>query len=93
METTTSTTQKAPLLIDTLDQVDVKHYPSGSGYVLMHGYCTIHKSERSHRLLPLYDVCCQIDGDEVFIGRDLTEDKAGTLVNYANTAIHNGEEI
>jgi hypothetical protein len=95
MNTTTqelemTTRQKAPLAITSINDLTY-HINSDT---MVHGYCTIVYSKWSQDRLPLFDVYCQIDGgDEVLVGRDLANADATALVNYANTATFNGEEI
>ena len=85
-----STMQKAPTIISNIDGVDFMHtYPWNQKVVRVHGYCTVHQTSS----LPLFDVFCQIDGDEVRVGRDLTAEFACDAVNLSNTVIHNGEEV
>lgn len=88
-----TTTQKAPSIIECIGDMEVKSFRVPSETVGFHGYCTIAYSNRTHRLLPLFDVYCQIEGDEVRIGRDLKERAACTLINDANAKSHNGKEV
>ena len=85
-----TTTQKAPTTIFTMDDLDVKARSYGSDAVGMHGYCTVEFSN-CHEIR--FDVYCQIDGEEVYVGRNLKNKAAIALINSANTAIHNGEEV
>ena len=86
-----TTTQKAPTTIITMDDLDVKAlYRHGSDAVGIHGYCTINFSNCYDIR---FDVYCQIDGEEVYVGRNLRNKAAVALVNSANAAIHNGEEV
>ena len=83
-----TTTQKAPTTIFTMDDLDVKARAIyGGDAVGMHGYCTVNFSN-SYDIL--YDVYCQIDGEEVYVGRNLKTKAAIALINFANTARHNG---
>ena len=87
--------QKAPTIISNIDGVDFKHtydfkdVADNSRIIRMHGYCTVQQTDP----LPLFDVFCHIDGDEVRVGRDLTGIDATDIINRSNTAIHNGEEV
>ena len=81
-----TTTQKAPVAITLINELTY-HINSDT---MNHGYCTIVYSKRN---VPLYDVYCQIEGDEVRIGRDLKERAACTLINDANAKSHNGKEV
>ena len=86
-----TTTQKAPSIIECIEDMEVKSFLAPSDNpVAFHGYCTIVYSKRN---VPLYDVYCQIEGDEVRIGRDLKERAACTLINDANAKSHNGKEV
>ena len=86
-----TTTQKAPTTIIAMDDLDVKALArSGSDAVGVHGYCTINFSN-CHEIR--FDVYCQIDGEEVYIGSNLRNKAAIALVNSANAAIHKGEEV
>jgi hypothetical protein len=86
-----TTTQKAPTTIFAMDDLDVKALCRlGSDAVGMHGYCTINFSN-CHEIR--FDVYCQIDGEEVYVGRNLKNKAAIALINSANTAIYNGEEV
>ena len=86
-----TTTQKAPTTIFAMDDLDVNALARpGSDAVGMHGYCTVNFSN-CHEIR--FHVYCQIDGEEVYIGRDLKNKAAIALINSANTAIHNGEEV
>ncbi|MSO48183.1 MAG: hypothetical protein EXQ67_08915 [Thermoleophilia bacterium] len=86
-----TTTQKAPTTIFTMDDLDVKARAIyGGNAVGMHGYCTVNFSN-SHDIL--FDVYCQIDGDEILMRCNLRNRDACAFINYANNAIHNGEEV
>ena len=86
-----ATMQKAPTIIFTMDDLDVKALARpGSDAVGMHGYCTV---EFANCPEIRFDVYCQIDGEEVYIGRNLRSQAAIALINSANIASHNGEEV
>ena len=87
-----TTTQKNPYLIDIISQIDVPIAERDNDLYGMHGYCTI-RYANEFKSTSIFDIYCQIDGDEVRIGHNLDESAALTLVNHANTASHHGEEI
>ena len=84
-----TTSQKAPVAITLINELTY-HINSDT---MNHGYCTIVYSKWSNDQRPLFDVYCQIEGDEVLMRCNLTDFDACAFVNYANNTIHNGEEI
>lgn len=68
---------------------DMKWFFDGNGKGIrdtdfgMHGYCTVRIVGRT-RNDHLFDVYCQIDGDEVRIAREVTNADAVMFVNRAN---------
>ena len=85
-----TTTQKAPVAIKSINDLA---YSVTLGTV-MHGYCHASYSLDASHYTITWDVYCQIDGgDEVLIGRNLTSPAATALINQANTATFNGEEV
>ena len=85
-----TTMQKAPATINSINDL---RYDLTLGTV-MHGYCHASYSLHASHYTITWDVYCQIDGgDEVLIGRNLTSPAATALINHANTATFNGEEI
>lgn len=89
METTTSTTQNAPAIITSCHSLN--WFPQSFPPFAMHGYCTIrvveHISEQN------FDVYCESDGEEVLVGRNLSDHEAAISVNTANELRHNGWEV
>ena len=85
-----TTTQKAPIEINSINDL-----PYGINFgTVMHGYCHASYSLDASIYTITWDVYCQIDGgDEVRIGRNLTSPAATALINHANTATFNGDEI
>lgn len=70
--------------------MDVKHaFVDNANIHGIHGYCTVYFTNAIY----LYDVCCQIEGDDAFIGRNLSDAEACALVNKANLASFYGEEV
>lgn len=87
-----TTRQKAPTTIISLGDLDHRYPPNATESVIngSHGYCTIHNTGG---WTPLYDIYCENDGETILIGRDLMTAKAIALINQANTATFNGEEV
>ena len=87
MDTTTSPTQTTPTTIDSCH--DLRWHALGFAF---HGYCTIRYADNN---IPgaTFDVYCDDDGDEILIGRDLTDANATIRVNTANVLCHNGWSI
>lgn len=83
-----STTQKAPSIIKSI--TDMRYVITIGGF--NHGYCTALSCGNSDNVTTYY-VYCHINGEEVLIGRDLAVAQAVALVNHANNASFNGEEI
>ena len=80
-----TTTQKAPVAIKSITDLPY-HINSGT---IVHGYCHAEYADEF-----TFNVYCQIDGgDEVLIGRNLESAEATALINHANTATFNGEEV
>ena len=84
-----TTTQKAPATINSIN--DLRY--DLTLHTVMHGFCHARYTEGCVVTIK-WDVYCQIDGgDEVLIGRNLESPAATALINHANTATFNGEEV
>ena len=86
-----TTTQTAPTIVNAIRDM---RWIIGLD-AAFHGYCTVKpiETDASCFCLPLWDVYCQTDGEEILMGRDLTDSEATVLVNHLNLAIVNGEEV
>ena len=82
------TMQKAPSIIQSV--ADMRYHGILNCYG--HGYCTAQYSE-GRSAITTYDVYCQNDGETYRIGRNITSHEAIVLINRANTATFNGEEV
>lgn len=71
------------------DMTGMRWIAGGVANIGIHGYCTVRTTGRT-LYGPLFDVYCQIDGDEVRIGRELTEADAVMFVNRANAEMEAG---
>lgn len=67
----------------TISNVYDMHWLFGDTDFAVHGYCTVRPVGRTRYDL-LFDVYCQIDGDEVRIAREVTNADAVIFVNRAN---------
>ena len=79
-----TTTRIAPIELEGLTGLQFSY---NTAY---HGYCTVKRNADDMRR---FDIYCFIDGDEVLLQRDLSDASATSLVNHANAASFNGEEV
>ena len=93
METTTSTTQTAPTILNSVDDLRWHHYAGKqSSRFAFHGYCTImHSYDGTSE--HTWDVYCQTDGEDILIASNVPDYHACERVNSANAAVHVGDEV